>query len=132
MTSYRAELFLILLFTSCAKNSKVLQKVSDDRVLFEAIKECNSEETNYKVRVNIKEAGSQVSQKLQYQPDSCFFLLCKNEKVYPDGVTPIANGRTQSFEYLLYFPKQENDDNEVLVYKDKYGSQKEYKLLFKY
>lgn len=78
----------------------------------------------------IEEGGMELGKKMQFEVDSCFFMVKNGIHYYPDGITPVANGMSSNFEYLLSFSKvPEGSLNDVqFVYHDKYMNQKDYQL----
>lgn len=90
----------------------------------------------YKIRVfptsNWKGDKEELIKKMNYNVDSCFYMLFNDELKYPESILPIANGMTNNFEYIISFANEPKLPSEtVLVYHDKHISQKEYKLLMK-
>lgn len=124
-----------LLFMGCSKNKTAAEK--DDRLSVQAIA-LSSEDSalTYKVRVypnpNWEGNKEELIKKMNYDVDSCFYMLANNKIQYPESILPVANGMATNFEYIISFTNAPKLPLEtVLVYHDKYISQKDYKLLMK-
>lgn len=69
--------------------------------------------------------SAEAKQNLMYRTDSCFYLETNGRRVYAAAVTPVANGVSGSFEYLVSFEKTQGGR---LMYYDRYLNKKEYEL----
>ncbi len=130
-------LFLSIALFSCQGKDKVIT-TNDDQITFQAlsVKGDDPYEVSFKVRVypDVKwteDGGKKLGEKMMYHVDSCFSIVKNNVTYYPERIMPIANGMSANFEYLISFaslPDQNLKDSE-LIYRDKYMSRKDYKLL---
>ena len=90
---------------------------------------------NYKLRIYLDRSWVDKNQpnqtnEMNYQADSCFYILAGGVKCRPAFVQPVANGIKNCYEYLISFnaDKQLKMKSLNLVYADKYIDGKTYTL----
>lgn len=125
-----AFIFCVIL-VACSKANGTYSESHDDVLRIEAIKTKEGGELNFKVRITPEKAISKQHNEQIYEMDSCFYLSKDAIKTYPTGITPIGNGSSKSFEYLVYFNESPEIKDMVLVYQDRFISQNRYQLSFK-
>ena len=88
---------------------------------------------SYKVRLITSKSlleGKTTEQKnaMWYKMDSCFYLQQGTGKIYAALVQPVANGVSNTYEYLVEFDNDKEivDDNVAMVYDDKYLNRRKY------
>jgi hypothetical protein len=127
-------LTLLLCFFGCKPKGK-FTTIKDEQLMVQAISVPGDSGLTYKVRIypqkQWQDQKPKLTQKMQYDADSCFYLTKGNLRYYATDISPIANGMKNNFEYLVSFaalPKNETD-SVMLIYHDKHLTQKDYKLL---
>lgn len=125
---------------SCSKKPPFAEIKDKDLIVQASVKVLTDQDTigpEYKIRIFPVFKGSndekKVREKLQYNVDSCFYMMKNAGKLYPDAVIPVANGIKDCYEYLVIFPKTAYTEPEIskLIYKDKYINSKTYQLTLK-
>jgi hypothetical protein len=130
--------YIFLLVMSCVLlscSSKLGGEISNEDFVIQVQPRTVTEvgTTEYKVRVFPKLIASQeLSTKLQYQADSCFYLNNDGKRTYPDEVIPVATGVKNCFEFVLLFAGDTSSRaNEIFIFNDKYLTGKIYQLSLK-
>jgi hypothetical protein len=127
---------ILCMVIGCTQKGK-FTATKDEQIAVQAIAlPSNGSEQTFQVRLMPsqkwkEEGGTALGKKMQYDVDSCFYVVKNNVTYYPESITPIANGMATNYEYLLSFSGLPGGEakNLTLVYHDKYMSQKDYKLL---
>jgi hypothetical protein len=131
-------IILISLF-ACRSKRPSAQK-GDKELTIQATKIEADQESGEEYRVRIftgnkmdNAAGKKVNESMQMGADSLFFRISNGLKEYPQAVIPVAASIKHSYEYILIFSgtHAENQDNEKLIYQDKYINGKTYELSLK-
>ncbi len=133
-------LMCAVLFFSCSRKQPFAE-TKDKDLLIQVIGSKglpDSAGLEYKVRIfqELKKEATddkKLREKMMYQVDSVFYRMEGLEKQYAEGVTPIANGIKNCFEYLVVFPgtKPAGTHQDILIYQDKYINNKTYQLILK-
>lgn len=131
----------ILLISLFACRSKRPSAQNGDKELtiqatkIEADKESGEE---YRVRIFSSDkmdnaAEKKINEGMQMGADSLFSRISNGLKEYPKAVIPVGSSIKHSYEYILIFSGTHADDqdNEKLIYKDKYMNGKTYELSLK-
>jgi hypothetical protein len=130
-------LILTVMISACRKNKTISQIKHDGLTLFAKKMVDDPDNTgivNYAVKIipdhKLNEMGQPVRTAMAYRMDSCFYLLNGLSKTYPDLIQPIANGASDSFEYLLSFRTGDLERAKGLLnYQDRYLNQKNYRIV---
>lgn len=127
-----AGLLGLFVFSSC-KNKGDFSSAEHENVKVDAIR--TNKDDVVKVRVIFKkdekiEDIQSFSKVMQYEMDSCFYMVKDDQKSYPIFVMPVASGIDRAFEYMIGFEKDVTRAAK-LVYVDRYRSKKDIELNFK-
>lgn len=123
-------LIAVYFFSGCG-NSSDFATVKEHGLSFGGIR--TKKDGIIKVRVSFDKYIPQLDaqlfvKKMNYNVDSCFYLLGENGKIYPEFITPVATGIDKTFDYMLGFAESEVANK--LVYFDKYQSEKKIEIIF--
>lgn len=112
---------ILLLVYACSEGKKSTSPVVvSSRTIAKAIKESDSMDLRYNVRVILPPKASIKNELMYYHMDSCFILKIVGEPDrFPRLVTPIANGLNNKYEYMVSFGSKPKSKYQF-VFHDKY------------
>jgi len=127
--------FMALMF-SCQHKNASFNEFKDKDITIQVIQlkdDAGDSTLTYKARVIpdkklMIEINRSEKNNLLYRMDSCFYINNGSYKTYASLVQPVANGVSDTFEYLLAFDvaKADRKDSIKIVYHDKYINRKTY------
>lgn len=124
---------LAILFT-CCREKNISAEMMDKEILIQGMWQKQSEQVKIRIfpkMISRIDDDKKINEQMMFGIDSCFTKVIAGKRVYPIGVIPISNGVKNCYEYLLTFPKQEEDGEFEVLYQDKFINKKVYKLHFK-
>jgi len=127
--------YVCLLVMSCVLlscSSRLGGEISNKDFVIQVQKKKISQDgtTEYMVRVfPTLTATPELSTKMQYQADSCYYLGHGGIKTYPEEIIPVAGGVKNCFEYVLIFAGDASSKTaDIFFFNDKYLTGKTYQL----